>query len=174
MSRRLRSVEQHTWKSAQMPRLYLSALETQLSHSRQQSLRRCLTHPLAWAHVKDTPGAAMQSSHVPPNRHWPVVCYHAIDRRCCIQALIPSAFANFHVFVTCGKLDAVALCRYGAEAGQPKLRELIASKMYPGGQVKSSEVFVSDGSKCDIGRLQLMFARGLSVAAQVLLLSCSF
>ena len=30
-------------------------------------------------------------------------------------------------------------CRYGAEAGQGPLRELIASKMYPGGQVKASE-----------------------------------
>ena len=39
--------------------------------------------------------------------------------------------------------------------------------MYPGGQVKASEVFVSDGSKCDIGRLQLMFGKGISVAVQV-------
>lgn len=33
--------------------------------------------------------------------------------------------------------------------------------------MKSSEVFVSDGSKCDIGRLQLMFGKGISVAVQV-------
>jgi LL-diaminopimelate aminotransferase len=39
--------------------------------------------------------------------------------------------------------------------------------MYPGGQVKASEVFVSDGSKCDIGRLQMMFGKGISVAVQV-------
>lgn len=59
--------------------------------------------------------------------------------------------------------------RYGAEAGQAPLRELIASKMYPGGQVKASEVFVSDGSKCDISRLQILFGKGISVAVQVLL-----
>jgi hypothetical protein len=47
------------------------------------------------------------------------------------------------------------------------LRELIASKMYPGGQVKASEVFVSDGSKCDIGRLQVMFGKGITAAVQV-------
>lgn len=58
-------------------------------------------------------------------------------------------------------------CRYGDSLGDPELRELIAQKMYPGGQVKSSEVFVSDGSKCDIGRLQMMFGKGVSVAAQV-------
>lgn len=61
----------------------------------------------------------------------------------------------------------LACCSYGAEAGQAPLRELIATKMYPGGQVKASEVFVSDGSKCDIGRLQMMFGKGISVAVQV-------
>lgn len=32
---------------------------------------------------------------------------------------------------------------------------------------KPNEIFVSDGSKCDIGRLQLMFGADVSVALQV-------
>lgn len=45
-------------------------------------------------------------------------------------------------------------CRYGAEQGQGGLREAIAKTFYPG-MVNADEVFVSDGSKCDIARLQV-------------------
>lgn len=45
-------------------------------------------------------------------------------------------------------------CRYGAEQGQGALREAIAKTFYPG-LVNADEVFVSDGSKCDIARLQV-------------------
>merc|ERR1719353_2289572 len=41
---------------------------------------------------------------------------------------------------------------YGAEQGQAALR------------AKISEVFVSDGSKCDIGRLQMMFGADVKTA----------
>jgi aspartate/methionine/tyrosine aminotransferase len=34
------------------------------------------------------------------------------------------------------------------------------------GLVKPSELFVSDGSKCDITRLQLMFGAGKTIALQ--------
>lgn len=44
--------------------------------------------------------------------------------------------------------------RYGAEQGQGGLREAIAKTFYPG-LVNADEVFVSDGSKCDIARLQV-------------------
>lgn len=44
--------------------------------------------------------------------------------------------------------------RYGAEQGQGALREAVASTFYPG-MVNADEVFVSDGSKCDIARLQV-------------------
>lgn len=73
--------------------------------------------------------------------------------------------ASKHMLLLGGEL--FSLCRYGAEAGVAELRELIASKMYPGGQVKATEIFVSDGSKCDIGRLQMMFGKGVTVSAQV-------
>jgi LL-diaminopimelate aminotransferase len=67
--------------------------------------------------------------------------------------------------------DCKADCRYGEGMGNPKLRELIAKKLYPNDTVKPTEVYISDGSKCDIGRLQMMFGAGLTVAAQVPYLS---
>jgi LL-diaminopimelate aminotransferase len=54
---------------------------------------------------------------------------------------------------------------YGDEQGMTELREKIAEKMY-NNHVKPEEVFVSDGAKCDIGRLQLMFGPEVSIAIQ--------
>lgn len=55
--------------------------------------------------------------------------------------------------------------RYGAEQGRGDLREAIAEKFYP--EMRSpDEIFVSDGSKCDIGRIQMMFGTARSVAVQ--------
>ena len=51
---------------------------------------------------------------------------------------------------------AVVYCRYGAEQGKGILREAICNKLYNGLNLKPSDIFVSDGSKCDIGRLQVM------------------
>jgi LL-diaminopimelate aminotransferase len=54
---------------------------------------------------------------------------------------------------------------YGDEQGLTALREKIAAVFY-GGKVLPEEVFVSDGAKCDIGRLQLLFGAGAKVAVQ--------
>lgn len=54
---------------------------------------------------------------------------------------------------------------YGAEQGMPELREKIAKKLYKN-LVKADEVFVSDGAKCDIARLQLMFGSNVVMAVQ--------
>lgn len=54
---------------------------------------------------------------------------------------------------------------YGAEQGVKALREKIASKLY-GGLIEPEEVFVSDGAKCDISRLQLMFGSKVISAVQ--------
>ena len=54
---------------------------------------------------------------------------------------------------------------YGDEQGQPELRAAIAEVLYQG-LVRPDEVFVSDGAKCDIGRLQLMFGGAVPVAVQ--------
>lgn len=54
---------------------------------------------------------------------------------------------------------------YGDEQGMSALREKIASVLYKG-IVKEEEVFVSDGAKPDIGRLQLLFNEDAVVAVQ--------
>ena len=56
---------------------------------------------------------------------------------------------------------------YGAEQGKGPLREAIAETFYSGTVITPGEIFVSDGSKCDIGRLQMMFGSKATVAVQV-------
>jgi LL-diaminopimelate aminotransferase len=51
------------------------------------------------------------------------------------------------------------------DEGLPELREKISAVFYKG-QFTADEVFISDGAKCDIGRLQLLFGAGTPVAVQ--------
>lgn len=54
---------------------------------------------------------------------------------------------------------------YGDETGLASLRGKIAAVLYKG-QVSADEVFISDGAKCDIGRLQYLFGPDVSIAVQ--------
>ncbi len=54
---------------------------------------------------------------------------------------------------------------YGSSQGNLSLREKIASIIYQG-RVEADEIFISDGSKCDIGRLQLLFGSSLRIGVQ--------
>lgn len=54
---------------------------------------------------------------------------------------------------------------YGAEQGRGDLREKIAETLY-NGLIDADEVFVSDGAKCDIMRLQQMFGNDVVSAVQ--------
>jgi LL-diaminopimelate aminotransferase len=54
---------------------------------------------------------------------------------------------------------------YGPEQGINELREKIASVIY-GGLVHPDEIFISDGAKCDLGRLQMLFGGDVSIAVQ--------
>ena len=54
---------------------------------------------------------------------------------------------------------------YGPEQGIAALRGKISENLYDG-KISADEVFVSDGSKCDIGRLQMMFGSGTTTAVQ--------
>jgi LL-diaminopimelate aminotransferase len=54
---------------------------------------------------------------------------------------------------------------YGAEQGVGELREKIAQKLY-NGLISADEVFVSDGAKCDIMRVQQMFGAKVISAVQ--------
>ncbi|BBN18428.1 LL-diaminopimelate aminotransferase [Marchantia polymorpha subsp. ruderalis] len=58
---------------------------------------------------------------------------------------------------------------YGAEQGEGSLRAALQKfylKLHPDTGVKASEVFVSDGAKCDIARLQMMFGADVTIAVQ--------
>ena len=67
---------------------------------------------------------------------------------------------------------ALSLCTpegysgYGDEQGLTALREKIASVMYPAGTCSADEVFISDGAKCDIARIQTLFGSHVHVAVQ--------
>ena len=54
---------------------------------------------------------------------------------------------------------------YGDGEGMRELREKVAQVLYKG-KISAEEVFVSDGAKCDIGRLQMMFGADVTVAVQ--------
>jgi LL-diaminopimelate aminotransferase len=54
---------------------------------------------------------------------------------------------------------------YGPEQGAKALREKIAFRIY-GNRVAADDIFVSDGAKCDLGRLQMLFGRDVSIAVQ--------
>jgi LL-diaminopimelate aminotransferase len=51
------------------------------------------------------------------------------------------------------------------DEGMAVLREKISGVFY-GGKFSIDEVFISDGSKCDIGRLQILFGVGIKIAVQ--------
>ncbi|XP_048226276.1 aminotransferase ALD1, chloroplastic isoform X2 [Ricinus communis] len=55
---------------------------------------------------------------------------------------------------------------YGAEQGNKALRKAVAETFYKDVQVKDTEVFVSDGSQCDIARLQLLLGSDVTIAVQ--------
>ena len=74
--------------------------------------------------------------------------------------------------ITAGLIDAArslgtldGYSGYGDEQGSSELRAKIAEKLYPG-IVSADEVFVSDGAKCDIGRLQVLFGKDATFAVQ--------
>lgn len=54
---------------------------------------------------------------------------------------------------------------YGPEQGENSLREKISSKIYAN-KVSADEIFISDGAKCDLGRLQMLFGSEASIAVQ--------
>ncbi|KAG8645742.1 LL-diaminopimelate aminotransferase, chloroplastic isoform X1 [Manihot esculenta] len=55
---------------------------------------------------------------------------------------------------------------YGAEQGEKPLRAAIASTFYQDLGIEEDDIFVSDGAKCDISRLQLLFGSEITVAVQ--------
>ncbi|MFN0065197.1 MAG: LL-diaminopimelate aminotransferase [Chlamydiales bacterium] len=54
---------------------------------------------------------------------------------------------------------------YGPSGGEMKLRIKIAKEIY-GNTISPEEIFISDGAKCDIGRLQILFGKEKRIAVQ--------
>ncbi|MGZ3634343.1 MAG: LL-diaminopimelate aminotransferase [Parachlamydiaceae bacterium] len=54
---------------------------------------------------------------------------------------------------------------YGPEQGIKDLRETIALQIYQG-EISADDIFISDGAKCDLGRLQALFGGNVSIAVQ--------
>lgn len=55
---------------------------------------------------------------------------------------------------------------YGPEQGEKPLRTAIASTFYAGLGIEEDDIFVSDGAKCDISRLQMVFGANVTMAVQ--------
>ncbi|XP_038984474.1 aminotransferase ALD1 homolog [Phoenix dactylifera] len=55
---------------------------------------------------------------------------------------------------------------YGPEQGNQPLRKAIAETIYADMGIEESEVFVSDGTQCDISRVQLMLGSNVTIAVQ--------
>ncbi|XP_065870967.1 LL-diaminopimelate aminotransferase, chloroplastic isoform X1 [Euphorbia lathyris] len=55
---------------------------------------------------------------------------------------------------------------YGPEQGEKPLRAAIASTFYGDLGIEEDDIFVSDGAKCDISRLQVLFGSNVTMAVQ--------
>ena len=78
---------------------------------------------------------------------------------------IPPCIKNFMVDHSESLATRIGYKGYGPESGSQELRELISQKIYAG-KVKPHEIFISDGAKCDIGRLQILFGPHVHIAIQ--------
>ena len=54
---------------------------------------------------------------------------------------------------------------YGPDQGEPLLRNKLSQRMY-NDLIKPEEIFISDGAKCDCGRLLLLFGPDTTIAVQ--------
>ncbi|KAL6760123.1 LL-diaminopimelate aminotransferase [Haematococcus lacustris] len=78
---------------------------------------------------------------------------------------LPQFIADAMAKAAAGLATPEGYSGYGAEQGQGALREALAVTFYPGMRA-ADEIFVSDGSKCDIARIQMMFGAKTTVAVQ--------
>ncbi len=81
------------------------------------------------------------------------------------RALPPACVAAFHEAIE-EMADDSTFKGYGPEQGYPFLREAIAKTDFKdrGADISAGEIFISDGSKCDTGNIQEIFARDIRIA----------
>jgi LL-diaminopimelate aminotransferase len=78
---------------------------------------------------------------------------------------IPRSIVNSLADASSGLGTLERYSGYGPEQGSKILREKIASKIYSH-LIQAEELFISDGAKCDLGRLQMLFGQDISIAVQ--------
>ncbi|KAH0940776.1 hypothetical protein HID58_000413 [Brassica napus] len=87
-----------------------------------------------------------------------------------IPEVITSAMANIDDCFLWQKAHELSTVEgysgYGAEQGAKPLRAALAKTYYNGLGIGEDDIFVSDGAKCDISRLQVMFGSNVTVAVQ--------
>lgn len=81
------------------------------------------------------------------------------------RSLPPACIAAFHTAVDEMAADST-FKGYGPEQGYPFLREAIAKNDFQarGADIQPDEIFISDGSKCDTGNIQEIFALDAKIA----------
>lgn len=81
------------------------------------------------------------------------------------RSLPPACIAAFHAAVDEMASDS-SFKGYGPEQGYPFLREAIAKHDFQarGADIQPDEIFISDGSKCDTGNIQEIFALDAKIA----------
>ncbi|KXZ48553.1 hypothetical protein GPECTOR_27g724 [Gonium pectorale] len=79
---------------------------------------------------------------------------------------LPAYIADAMAKAAAGLASREGYSGYGAEQGQGALREAVAKTFYGHAGRSADEIFISDGSKCDIARIQLMFGSKPTVAVQ--------
>ncbi|MGP1603042.1 MAG: LL-diaminopimelate aminotransferase [Treponema sp.] len=78
-----------------------------------------------------------------------------------LPAFIAEAMANYASALSTPE----GYSGYGEEQGNPSLRKKIAETFYKN-TASPDEVFVSDGAKCDIARIQTLFGKDVKIAVQ--------
>lgn len=78
---------------------------------------------------------------------------------------IPKHIADRMSQMAAGLATRQGYSGYGPEKGIKELREKLASVLYHN-NIHPDEIFVADGAKCDLGRLQTFFGGNVSIAVQ--------
>lgn len=78
---------------------------------------------------------------------------------------IPHAAVDGFVEASKNLGNSASYTGYGPEKGNPNLRKNIAERIY-NDLIDADDIFISDGAKCDLGRLQMLFGRGVTTALQ--------
>lgn len=79
---------------------------------------------------------------------------------------IPTVITDAMVQRAQGLSTLTGYSGYGAEQGEKALRAALQTTFYGDLGISDDEIFVSDGAKCDISRLQLVFGPNVSMACQ--------